>query len=75
MYAIANEKSLRLVYGTFNLAIFTDFVTFYKAVNFDGFVKSNVASGRQGLPCLYNAQSLKISRILVGARRCRPQCL
>ena len=32
MYAVANEKSLRLVYGTFNLAIFTDFVTFYELV-------------------------------------------
>ena len=33
MYAIANEKLLRLVYETFNLAILAYFSTFYEIVN------------------------------------------
>lgn len=32
MYAVANKKSLRLVYGTFNIVIFTGFVTFYEDI-------------------------------------------
>ena len=35
MYTVANEKSLRLVYGTFNLAILTEFVNFYEVVKPD----------------------------------------
>ena len=41
MYAVANEKSLRLVYGTFNLAIHTYFWTFYERINFDTLVKNH----------------------------------
>ncbi len=34
MHAVANEKLLRLVYGTFNLALFTDFATFHICIKF-----------------------------------------
>lgn len=40
MYAIANERSLCFVYGTFNLAIFTNFVTFYGCIKIGSKLKS-----------------------------------
>jgi len=39
MYAIANEKPLRLVYGTFYLAIFTVFFDFLRL--YQGWVAAN----------------------------------
>jgi len=47
MYAIANEKSLRLVYETFYLAIFTVFFDFLRGRLFLGeFTFDDVAKSR-----------------------------
>jgi len=60
MYCLVSEKSLRLVYGTFYLAIGDTFLaigdTFYKFIKIDGHAKP-MGTGSRGYPaggCLFS---------------------
>jgi len=60
MYCLVSEKSLRLVYGTFYLAIGD---TFYKFIKIEGHVKP-MGTGSRGYPaggCLFSVFNRSIS--------------